>query len=174
MIVVELAEVAGLPVVNGAALVKREGASGWYSVHFAPVNKLWVMLFRVGRGKYLAVPSSPEAAAEMPEVPSVRWSAYRRRPAVRRKWRHWVARGTEDGKPFTRRRLRTDKESTISDIPDDESGGRAFPRTVGATEVEWATMTLPSVCGQRKNFLADEVEDTEPRPAQPPRKRKNR
>ncbi len=174
MRVLTLPEVDGLPVVAGASLIKKEANSGWYSVHFAPVDKLWVMLFRVGRGKYLAAPNSPEAAAAMPEAPSVRWSAYRRRPAVRRKWRHWVARGTEDGKPFTRRRLHTASDASIADIPDDDRGGRAFPRTVGATEVEWATMTLPSVCGQHRNFLADEVEDTEPEPAQPPRKRKNR
>ncbi len=161
MRVLTLDTVDGLPVVEGAALVKKEGASGWVSVHFAPVNKLWVMLFRVGRGKYLAIPSSPEAAAEMPNVPSIRWKRYRERPAVRRKWKHWVGRGTdEEGKPFSRRRLSMTKDATTRDIPD-EGGGRAFPKAIGDAEVEWATMTLPSVCAQHKNFLADEVEEAE-------------
>ena len=52
------------------------------------------------------------------------------------------------------------KDATTRDIPD-EGGGRAFPKAIGDAEVEWATMTLPSVCAQHKNFLADEVEEAE-------------
>ena len=61
---------------------------------------------------------------------------------------------------FSRRKLSMTKGATTRDIPDD-GGEKAFPKTIGDAAVEWATMTLPSTCGQHKDFLTDEIEEAE-------------
>jgi len=147
------AEGVRLPVVPGAALVKREGSSGYYSAHFDPVEELWVMLYRVGPGKFLAIPSAPRLLNRLPD--GVAWRVWRRRAAMRRGWRHWRIDGTDADGAFSGRVLRS-----TADVPDDDAT-EGEPWTVDGVTITRARMTLPSVCGQRdgRAFLRDEIED---------------
>ena len=78
----------GLPVIPGAALIKKEGNSGWYSVHFEPVNKRWIMLYELSwaPGTFLVYPNDDSLLRALPVG-----SAFDRRA-----WRLWRVRAAAD------------------------------------------------------------------------------
>lgn len=161
MIVVNLPMSNGLPVVNSSALVKREGDSGYYSVHFHPVEQLWVMLYRVGAGRFLAVPNKPRLLNRLPD--GVPWRVWIRRAPARRAWKHWRVEGTERVAGAGADTAVSERMVVIDDdTPDDDATDQA-PWSVDGVTVTRARPTLPSVCGQRnpRAFLRDQVEASE-------------
>ncbi len=156
MIVVDIPMANGLPVIATAALIKKEGDSGWYSAHFAPVDKLWVMLFSNSPGSFLAIPNTPSLVSRLPN--GVAWQAFLRSPAGR-KWRHWAVDGTDADGVVTGRRVVATEDVSAADASE------AKPWTMGGVTVTRAMPTLPSVCGQPKGFLEAQIQIT--RGAQP-------
>lgn len=139
MIVVTLPVRDGLPVVGGSELTKREGSSGWVSVHFAPVNKYWVMLYDIGGGNFLAIPSDDALLTRLPA--GTQWETYKTTAAIR-SWKWWHVYGSDEDGSVRGRVVRTE-----TDVPSREASEEEPWALEGVTATS-AVATLPSICGQ--------------------------
>lgn len=129
MRVVTLPMVDGLPVISSAKLIKREGKSGWYSVHFAPVNKLWIMLYEFSPGTFLAFPNDDQLMRALPNGD----------PWDERLWKQWQIEEAADSE-IVGRMVELDTVST-------RDATVAKPWTVDGTSVTRAIPVMRSRCG---------------------------
>ncbi len=139
MIVITLPVADGLPVIRGALITKREGKSGYVSVHCKPVNSRWVMLFERRPGRYVVTYCHPKLRGCLPD--GISWDDFCKTAAIR-KWRTWHVEGT-DGEGQVRNRV---VRATV-DVPTRDATD-AEPWTLEGVRVTRAVPTLPSLCGE--------------------------
>jgi hypothetical protein len=139
--------VPALPIVQKATIVKREGGSGYYSVHFT--RNRFVVLFQFAPGKFIVTRINGQGIRNrLPE--SITWGDFLR-SAAGRKWRHWRVRRQGEAQD--------ERVQFTQDVPEADATDEAPWSHEGMT-ITMARPTLPSVCGERRarTFLANTVE----------------
>ena len=119
----------GLPVIPEAALIKKEGNSGWYSAHFAPVNRLWVMLFEFESGRFLVDPVDSDLLKHLPN--GTAWN--------RRAWNRWRVEASADEEAVGR-------VVRMTTVPGQDASNGS-PWTGDGVTFTRATPVLPTACG---------------------------
>ena len=127
-----------LPVIPGAVLIKQEGDSGYYSAHFTPVSRRWIILYQFAPGRFAAEANDPGLLSELPA--GVQWADFLASPGVV-DWRTWRVGGTDARGAFAGR------VATFSGkVPRARPGVRW---SLDGMTINDALPTLPSVCAQR-------------------------
>ncbi len=143
MILVDIPMSRGLPVIAGAALVKREGDSGWHSVHFDPVEELWVMLYEYETGQFVAHPNDDRLMSQLPD--GTEWS--------RRAWTRWrIEAGADADRVGAVVKIETVPTEDASDIN---------PWTVDGSTVTRATPVMDGMCGHVQYMEMDPEDQVE-------------
>ncbi len=138
--------IPALPIIPSAELVKKEANSGWYSAHFDPVSKRWIMLYELpwAAGTFLADANDDGLMRALP--PGEVFDA--------RKWKLWEIEaaddsGSEEGSELVGQivELRTVPTRDASD---------AEPWTVDGRVVTRARPVMRSRCGHVRSVVLAE------------------
>jgi len=135
--------IPALPIVAAASLIKREGSSGYYSVHFGLRHEHWAMLYQnpgLPPGLFVVTEIEGPVAGELP--PGQPWDAWVRTPAAR-DWQHWRITGDLDGEAVVDTVVRF-----TTAVPMNDATPSARWNHEVATNVTSSRPTLPSTCGK--------------------------